>query len=214
MTEHHHVVRPSLQALCHQAAVIPQLEIHDVAHAVPLAEALVAGGLTVLEVMARGPDALEAIRLISRVPGASVGAGGILTGQAAADAQAVGALYVSSPGFSHRLVDACADMGLALLPGAATVTEAMQLAERGFELIGFHPAQAAGGPPMLAELSAALPQVHFRPSGGITAETAPDYLRLASVPCVGGNWLSPVTMLQQQQWGDLRSLAHIARRLR
>lgn len=204
---------PSLQALCHQAPVIPQLEIGDIAHAVPLAEALVAGGLGVLEVMVRSEIALEAIRLIARVPGAAVGAGGIMTGRDASAAQMAGALYASSPGSTHFLADSCEDMGLPFLPAAATATEAMRLAERGYEVMGFYPARSGGGPDVLADLADILPQVHFRPAGGITAEAAPAYLHLPNVPCVAGSWLSPPKLIAEERWNDLRALAHNARRL-
>jgi 2-dehydro-3-deoxyphosphogluconate aldolase/(4S)-4-hydroxy-2-oxoglutarate aldolase len=203
----------SMHALCRQAPVIPVLVIEDLTRAVPLAEALVAGGLPVLEVTLRTPAALEAITLMTRVAGATIGAGTVLT---PADAHAVrkaGAAFAVSPGSTHHLIDACEDIGLPLLPGAATATEAMRLVERGFDLLKFFPAEAAGGTAMLKSLGGPLPQVHFCPTGGVSPDNAADYLRLANVACVGGSWVAPKQLIAEERWSEIRDLAHAARQL-
>lgn len=202
---------PTLNALSHQAPVIPQITIADIAHAVPLAEALVAGGLPVIEISLNTPSALAAIKLIARVPGASPGAGNVLSTKAAAEARKAGAQFASAPGSTHLLLDACVDMGLPVLPGAATATEAMRLLERGFDLQSFYPAETAGGVEALARFSRAMPQVHFRPCGGVTLHRAADYLKLPNVPCVAGGWMVPPALQQEERWSEIRGLAHQAR---
>lgn len=205
--------RFSMHALCRQAPVIPVLVIDELEHAVPLAEALVAGGLPVLEVTLRTPVALQAIGLMTRVPGATVGAGTVLTPKDAQAARQAGAEFAVSPGSTHHLIDACEDNELPLLPGAATATEVMRLLERGFELQKFFPAEGAGGVTMLKSLAGPLPQVHFCPTGGISQVNAADYLSLANVTCLGGTWLAPKQLMAQGRWGDIREMAHRARQL-
>jgi 2-dehydro-3-deoxyphosphogluconate aldolase/(4S)-4-hydroxy-2-oxoglutarate aldolase len=202
---------PSLNALSHQAPVIPQLTISDIGHAVPLAEALVAAGLPVLEISVRTGAALAAIELIARVPGASPGAGNVLAASEAAAAKKAGAQFASAPGSTHLLLDACEDMGLPVLPGASTATEAMRLLERGFALQSFYPAEASGGAGTLARFAKALPQVHFRPCGGVTLHKAAEYLQLPNVPCVAGSWMVPPALQDGEHWSEIRGLAHQAR---
>lgn len=202
---------PTLNALSHQAPVIPQLTIADISHAVPLAEALVAAGLPVLEVSLRTRAALPAIGLIGRVPGAMPGAGDVLNAKEAAAALKAGAQFASAPGSTHLLLDACTGMGLPVLPGAATATEAMRLLERGFELLSFYPAEAAGGVETLARFARVMPQVHFRPCGGVTLHKAAEYLSLPNVPCVAGGWMVPPALQDGERWSEIRGLAHQAR---
>ena len=204
---------PSMHMLCRQAPVLPVLIIENLHHAVPLAEALVAGGLPVLEVSLRGSAAVEAISLMSRVPGATIGAGMVLTPQNARDALDAGATFAASPGASHSLIDCCRDLGLPLLPGAISPTEVMSLQDRGFDLIKFFPAAASGGVAALKSLGGSFPQVHFCPAGGISQANAPDYLSLPNVACVGGSWMASAKLMEEEQWGEIRKLAHLARQL-
>lgn len=196
--------------LCAAAPVIPVLVIHDAAQARPLAEALVAGGLPVLEVTLRTPAALDVIRAMAQVPGGIVGAGTLLTPEDVAAAVAAGARFGVSPGATDRLLAACAEHGLPLLPGAATATEAMSLLEQGYTVQKFFPAEAAGGAAALAAIGAPLPGITFCPTGGITAATAPDYLRLPNTLCVGGSWVAPKDRLDAGDWAGIEALARAA----
>jgi len=204
---------PSMHMLCHQAPVIPVLTITDLAHAVPLAEALVAGGLPVLEVTLRTPTALQAISLMARVPGVTIGAGTVLNPNNAREAHQAGATFAVSPGATHPLIDCCEDLGLPLLPGVASASEIMQLIDRGFDLMKFFPAAATGGAAALQSFGGPLSQVHFCPTGGISQDSAKDYLALPNVACVGGSWVAPTKLVQDERWGEIRQLAHLARQL-
>ncbi|MFP4274980.1 MAG: bifunctional 4-hydroxy-2-oxoglutarate aldolase/2-dehydro-3-deoxy-phosphogluconate aldolase, partial [Paracoccaceae bacterium] len=168
----------ALESICALAPVIPVLVIEQPHQARPLAEALVAGGLPVLEVTLRTPAALDAIAAMAAVPGAVVGAGTLLSPEDAANARAAGARFGVSPGATDRLLSGCEEAGLPLLPGAATASEAMRLAERGYLMQKFFPASIAGGPAALGALGAPLPRIRFCPTGGITADNARDYLSL------------------------------------
>ena len=196
--------------LCNLAPVIPVLVIDDLDHARPLAEALVAGGLPVLEVTLRTPVALDAIRAMSTVPGGVVGAGTLLTPEDVAAAQSAGATFGVSPGATDRLLDACEAADLPLLPGAATATEAMRLLERGYTTQKFFPAEASGGAPALKAIGAPLPQITFCPTGGINLSKARDYLSLSNCVCVGGSWVAPKDKLAAGDWEGVEALAHEA----
>lgn len=196
--------------LCAAAPVIPVLVIHDAAQARPLAQALVAGGLPVLEVTLRTPAALDVIRQMAAVPGGIVGAGTLLTPEDVEAAVAAGARFGVSPGATDRLLAACAEHGLPLLPGAATATEAMELLDRGYTVQKFFPAEASGGAPALAAIGAPLPQITFCPTGGITPANAPDYLRLPNTLCVGGSWVAPKDKLAAADWQGIEALARAA----
>jgi len=198
------------EALCRRAPVIPVLVISEIAQARPLAEALVAGGLPVLEVTLRTPVALEAIAAMAEVPGGIVGAGTLLTPADVGAARAAGARFGVSPGATDRLVEASIDEGLPLLPGAATATEAMALLERGFTVQKFFPAEAAGGAAALKAIGAPLPMVRFCPTGGVTAANAPAYLGLSNTLCVGGSWVAPATALATGDWAEIERLAAAA----
>lgn len=197
----------AILSICRLAPVIPVVVIDDAAQAVPLARALVAGGLPVIEVTLRTPAALDAIAAMAQVPGARVGAGTVLDAGQAAQARAAGAEFAVAPGATPALVAACSAEGLPLLPGAATASEVMTLMEAGFHAMKFFPAEAAGGKAMLASLGAPLPQVRFCPTGGISAASAPDYLRLANVVCVGGSWITPAALMNSGDWDAIRDLA-------
>jgi 2-dehydro-3-deoxyphosphogluconate aldolase/(4S)-4-hydroxy-2-oxoglutarate aldolase len=196
--------------LCAAAPVIPVLVIQDAALARPLAQALVAGGLPVLEVTLRTPAALDVIRAMAAVPGGIVGAGTLLTPEDVEAAVAAGARFGVSPGATDRLLAACAEHGLPLLPGAATATEAMVLLDQGYTVQKFFPAEASGGAPALAAIGAPLPQITFCPTGGITPANAPDYLRLSNTLCVGGSWVTPKDKLAAADWAGIEALARTA----
>jgi 2-dehydro-3-deoxyphosphogluconate aldolase / (4S)-4-hydroxy-2-oxoglutarate aldolase len=196
------------------APIIPVLVVEDVSHARPLAEALVAGGLPALEVTLRTPAALDAIAAMAEVPGGVVGAGTLLTPADVRAAKAAGARFGVSPGATQALLDACAEEGLPLLPGAATASEAMRLLEAGYDMLKFFPAGPAGGPAYLSALAGPLPQVAFCPTGGVSPGNARDYLALPNVICAGGSWVAPADLRAQGDWAGVEALARAAAALR
>ena len=204
-----------LQAIATLGPVIPVLVIEELIHAVPLARALLAGGIRVLEVTLRTPAALDCIRAIAaEVPEAVVGAGTLRT---PADAEAVaraGGRFAVSPGYSSRLAQACRDQGLPLLPGVATSSEIMQATEEGARFLKFFPAIPAGGAAMLKSWGSVFADVKFCPTGGITLASAPELLALGNVACVGGSWLTPAAAVREGQWDQITGLAREASALR
>jgi 2-dehydro-3-deoxyphosphogluconate aldolase / (4S)-4-hydroxy-2-oxoglutarate aldolase len=203
---------PALQSqkaaeICRLAPVVPVLVIDELAHAKPLAEALVAGGLPALEVTLRTPVALDAIRAMAEVPGGVVGAGTLLTPADVKAAKAAGATFGVSPGATNRIIAACEDEGLPLLPGAATATEIMLLLEKGYTVQKFFPAEQAGGAPFLKSIGSPIPQVSFCPTGGISLKLAPDYLALKNILCVGGSWVAPKEAMAKGDWEHVTRLA-------
>ncbi|MEP6739086.1 MAG: bifunctional 4-hydroxy-2-oxoglutarate aldolase/2-dehydro-3-deoxy-phosphogluconate aldolase [Caldimonas sp.] len=195
--------------------VIPVIVIERVEPAVPLARALVAGGVRVLEITLRTASALAAIEAIARaVPEAIVGAGTVRTAADAQAAQVAGARFAVSPGCTPSVAAACRDVGLALLPGVATASEVMLAAERGFRFLKFFPAGAAGGVAMLKAWASPFADIAFCPTGGISAGSAPDYLTLANVKVVGGSWLTPPAVLAAEDWPRITQLAREAAALR
>jgi 2-dehydro-3-deoxyphosphogluconate aldolase/(4S)-4-hydroxy-2-oxoglutarate aldolase len=194
-------------ALCRLAPVIPVLVIDDLAHAAPLARALVAGGLPVLEVTLRTPVALDAIRAMAEVPGGHVGAGTLLTPADVRAAKAAGATFGVSPGATDRLLDACAEHDLPLLPGAATASEIMRLLDRGHSTLKFFPSEQAGGAAYLRSIGAPIPQAKFCPTGGISLKNANDYLSLPNILCVGGSWVAPKAAMAAGNWAEITRLA-------
>ena len=190
------------------APVIPVIVLNDVAHAVPMARALVAGGVRMLEVTLRTPQALACIEAIARaVPEAVVGAG---TVRSRADAQAAanaGARFAVSPGYTSAVGQACRDVGLALLPGVATGSEIMMAQEDGFTELKFFPAMQAGGPAMLKAWSGPFFDVRFCPTGGVSLQNAADFLALSNVVCVGGSWLVPADAMAAGDWARITQLA-------
>jgi 2-dehydro-3-deoxyphosphogluconate aldolase / (4S)-4-hydroxy-2-oxoglutarate aldolase len=181
--------------------------IDDIAHARPLAEALVAGGLPALEVTLRTPAALDAIRAMADVPGGVVGAGTLLTPADVKAAKAAGATFGVSPGATDRLIGACEDEGLPLLAGCATASEAMALLERGYTVAKFFPAEQSGGAAFLKSLSSPLPQMRFCPTGGVSLKNAGDYLSLPNVLCAGGSWVAPRDAMAAGDWARITTLA-------
>ena len=206
---------PALQSqkaaeICHLAPVVPVLVIDDLAHARPLAEALVKGGLPALEVTLRTPVALDAIRAMAEVPGGVVGAGTLMTPADVKAAKAAGAMFGVSPGATDRIIAACEDEGLPLLPGAATATEIMVLLEKGYTVQKFFPAEQAGGAAYLKSIGSPIPQVKFCPTGGISLKIAPDYLGLKNILCVGGSWVAPKEAMAKGDWAEVTRLAREA----
>lgn len=195
--------------------VIPVLKINDAAHAVPLARALAKGGLRVIEITLRTGDALEAIRRASgEVEEAVVGAGTILNPRQFEEAAAAGSKFIVSPGVTRSLIDAAADSEVPLLPGAITPGEMMTALEAGIDFQKFFPAEQAGGIEFIKALGSPLAEIKFCPTGGITAKTAPDYLALSNIICVGGSWVAPDKMVEEGRWGDIEALAREASKLR
>ncbi|SDD71481.1 bifunctional 4-hydroxy-2-oxoglutarate aldolase/2-dehydro-3-deoxy-phosphogluconate aldolase [Actinokineospora iranica] len=193
--------------------VVPVVVIDDADQAVPLAEALLRGGIGIVEVTLRTPAALEAIRRIAaEVPDTVVGAGTVTTPDHAEAAAKAGARFLVTPGSTDKVLDAATATGLPLLPGAATVTEAMRLAERGHTELKFFPAEAAGGVGYLKSIGGPLPGLRFCPTGGITPATAPAYLALPNVACIGGSWLTAT--LANGDYTEIERLAKEASALR
>lgn len=195
--------------------VIPVIVIRRLEHAVPMARALVQGGVRVLEVTLRTPVALAAIEAIGReVPQAIVGAGTLRTAADARAAAQAGCRFAVSPGYTPELARACRDLGLPLLPGVATASEVMAACDDGLRFLKFFPATAAGGLPMLKAWAGPFADVRFCPTGGITAELAPDFLALPNVPVCGGSWLTPDALIEQERWAEITALARHASSLR
>ncbi len=197
----------TVREICQLAPVIPVLVVKELAYAVPLAQALVKGGLPVLEVTLRTPAALEAIRAMADVEGGVVGAGTLITPADVKAAKAAGAQFGVSPGVTDSLLKAAEDEGLPLLPGAVTASEVMYLLERGYDTLKLFPAEAVGGVNLLKSLYGPLPQVAFCPTGGISLKTAPTYLALPNVLCVGGSWVAPDGAMQAGNWVEIEQLA-------
>lgn len=209
------ITTAALQGLLAQTPVVPVLILEDAEAAVPLARALVRGGIRVLEVTLRTPSALEAIaRIRAEVPEAVAGAGTVLTPEQLHQVAEAGAAFAVSPGATARLLDAAETVPVPLLPGAATASEAMALAERGYRLLKFFPAEPAGGPAYLKALASPLPALRFCPTGGIDRAKAEHYLALPNVVCVGGSWLAPPDRIAAGDWAAVEALARDAAALR
>ncbi len=191
--------------------VIPVVVLDDAAQAVPLAQALLRGGIRVIELTLRTPAALAAIeRIAAEVPDIVLGAGTVTAPEHAEQAAKAGAAFLVTPGSTDRVLDAVEDTGLPFLPGAATVSEAMRLAERGLTALKFFPAEAAGGAEYLKSVGGPLPGLRFCPTGGITVDSAPRYLALPNVGCVGGSWLTPKDALATGDFARIEDLAKAA----
>jgi 2-dehydro-3-deoxyphosphogluconate aldolase / (4S)-4-hydroxy-2-oxoglutarate aldolase len=193
------------------APVIPVIVLNDVAHAVPMARALVAGGIRMLEVTLRTPQALACMEAIAKdVPGAVVGAGTVRSPADAAAAAKAGARFAVSPGYTRTVGQACRDHGLSLLPGVATGSEIMMAQEDGYTELKFFPAMQAGGPAMLKAWGGPFFDVKFCPTGGVTPGNALEFLNLPNVACVGGSWLVPADALVHGDWARIEALAREA----
>ncbi|MGW5210168.1 bifunctional 4-hydroxy-2-oxoglutarate aldolase/2-dehydro-3-deoxy-phosphogluconate aldolase [Streptomyces sp. NPDC004051] len=193
------------------APVVPVVVVEDAVDAVPLARALVAGGLTAIEVTLRTPAALDAVRAIAaEVPDAVVGAGTVITPGQVGEVVAAGARFLVSPGWTDVLLESMRASGVPFLPGVSTVSEVVALLERGVREMKFFPAQAAGGTAYLKAIAGPLPQARFCPTGGIGPESAPDYLALPNVACVGGSWMLPPDAVAARDWARIERLARAA----
>jgi Entner-Doudoroff aldolase len=205
----------STLALAEAGPVIPVIVVQRLADAVPLAQALVDGGVRVLEVTLRTPVALKAIEAMARsVPQAIVGAGTLRSAADARAAREAGAVFGVSPGYTSEVGAACREVGLPLLPGVATASEVMAAQADGLSFLKFFPATAAGGIPMLKALAGPFPDVVFCPTGGITLETAPQFLALPNVKVCGGSWLTPQAAVDAGDWSRISTLAREAAALR
>ena len=201
---------PSLTSvdLLSLAPVIPVVVLDEPAYAIPLAQALIAGGIPVIEVTLRTPRALDIIRIIAdNVPDAVVGAGTVTTPSLVRAAVAAGAQFLVSPGTTDQLLDAMDDAEVPSLPGVASASDVMRVLERGYREMKFFPAEASGGRAFLSALASPFPDARFCPTGGITLATAPLYRQLANVGCVGGSWLTPKDAIAAQDWRRIAELA-------
>jgi len=195
--------------------VMPFVVIDDADDAVPTARALLAGGIGVIELTLRTPAALASIeRVAAEVPEIVIGAGTVTSPDHAKQAADAGAKFLVTPGCTDAVLDACFDTGLPFLPGASTVSEAMRLAERGLSALKFFPAEASGGVGYLKSIAGPLPGLRFCPTGGITVASAPTYLALPNVGCIGGSWLTPKSALAAKDFATVESLAAEAAKLR
>ncbi len=200
-----------IDSVMNAAPVIPVLVVDDIAHARPLAEALVAGGLPVLEVTMRTPVALDVITEMAKVPGAIVGAGTVISAGDLSAALVAGARFIVSPGITAPLGSAARTSGAPFLPGVSSASDIIRAQEMGFNRLKFFPAVAAGGLPMLRALAAPFRNVRFCPTGGITLENAPEWLAEASVACVGGSWIAK---RGETDWAAIEARARAAAALR
>lgn len=201
--------------LASHGPVIPVIVIERLEDAVPMAQALVDGGVKVLEITLRTPIALKCMEAIARaVPEAIVGAGTVRNVSDAQAARDAGCQFAVSPGYLSSVGVACRDIGLPLLPGVATGSEVMQANADGYFFLKFFPATAAGGIPMLKALAGPFPDVVFCPTGGITVDTAPQFLALPNVKVCGGSWLTPADAVSGKDWARITRLAREASRLR
>lgn len=194
-----------------KAVILPVVTIEAAEDAVPLARALLAGGIDVIEVTLRTPDALEAVeRIAAALPDMFVGAGTVLTPRQAQESTAAGARFLVSPGLTPALAEAALAAAVPFLPGVATASEAMAAAEYGFSAMKFFPAEASGGVAALKSLSAPLPHLRFCPTGGVDAANAARYLALANVVCVGGSWAAPAEAMRERNWAKIAALSREA----
>ena len=194
--------------------VMPVIVIEQANHAIPLGEALLTGGIKTIEITLRTSAALNAIeQLAKHLPEIYVGAGTILTKENAAQAKNSGAKFCVSPGTTSSIIDACNECNISLLPGASTVSEMLTLSEAGFSEIKFFPASAAGGIPFIKSLVSPLPNLKFCPTGGVSYETASEWLSLVNVSCVGGSWIAPAKDINDQNFSEITARAKQATKL-
>jgi 2-dehydro-3-deoxyphosphogluconate aldolase/(4S)-4-hydroxy-2-oxoglutarate aldolase len=209
MHNNHWKIQPT--KVLNASPVMPVMVIQDLENAVPLAKALVAGGIRVLEITLRTPVALDAIRQICQeVPEAIVGAGTILNLEQLKAAEDAGAVFAISPGLTAKLLAAAQHSSIALIPGISSLSELMLGLEYGLDHFKFFPAENAGGIPMLKAIAGPIPQVTFCPTGGISLANYNDYLKLSNVACVGGSWLAPADVVKNKDWAKVTELAQQA----
>ncbi|MEE9338055.1 MAG: bifunctional 4-hydroxy-2-oxoglutarate aldolase/2-dehydro-3-deoxy-phosphogluconate aldolase [Methylococcaceae bacterium] len=195
----------AIKDIMNTSPVIPVMVINKLEHAVPLATALVEGGLKVLEITLRTPVALDAIKKIkAEVPNAIVGAGTVINLDTLEKTINAGSEFIVSPGVTDSLIDAALKSGIPILPGIVTPSEVMNLLEKGITEMKFFPAAAAGGIPMVKSIGGPLPQVTFCPTGGVNPKNAGDYLALKNVACVGGSWMAPADLVDAENWDEIK----------
>jgi len=198
----------TIKEIMNSSPIVPVMVINNVEHAVPLAKALVKGGITTLEITLRTEAALESItRIKAEVPEATVGAGTIINIETLNKAIAAGAEFIVSPGTTDAMIDAAIATGVPLLPGVANPSEAMRLLEKGITEMKFFPAEAAGGIPMLKSIGAPIPQITFCPTGGVNQKNVKDYYNLANVACVGGSWMCAANLVEAENWDEITRLS-------
>lgn len=198
----------TIKEVMNSSPIVPVMVINNVEHAVPLAKALVKGGITTLEITLRTEAALESItRIKAEVPEATVGAGTIINIDTLNKAIAAGAEFIVSPGTTDAMIDAAIATGVPLLPGVANPSEAMRLLEKGITEMKFFPAEAAGGIPMLKSIGAPIPQITFCPTGGVSQKNAKDYYNLPNVACVGGSWMCAANLVDAENWDEITRLS-------
>lgn len=208
------VPQKNLEPLLRLSPVVAVLVIEDARNAAPLARALLAGGVKLIEITLRTPAALEAMeRIGGEVEGAVVGAGTLLSPRQFDEVARRGCRFAVSPGATPALIEAASQSPLPWLPGAATLSEMMHLLEHGLSLQKFFPAEAAGGTAYLKSIASVLPDLSFCPTGGIDQRNAADYLALANVLCVGGSWVAPPALVKAERWGEIETLAASAARV-
>lgn len=193
----------SISDICAKGPVIPVIEIDDAGLAVSLADALLAGGISVIEITLRTPQALDAIEAVASIPKMSVGAGTLLSAENVKRAKNAGATFGVSPGSTPELIEACVENALPFLPGAATPSEVANLLNHGFEIQKFFPAESAGGISMLKAIAGPIQNVRFCPTGGVSPTNASDYLALKNVICVGGSWIAPRKLIAEKNWHQI-----------
>ena len=204
-----------LEASLRKAPVVPVMVIENVEDAVPLARALVKGGLPVLEITLRTANAFDCIRaIVAEVEGAIVGSGTVLTPEQLKQSEKLGCTFAVSPGSTGKLLGAAEDHEIALLPGGVTASECMALLEWGYTIQKFFPAEPAGGASYLSSLASPLPQIRFCPTGGISTKNAGDYLKLANVITIGGSWMAPKKLVEAKDWSGIETLAREAANIR
>lgn len=201
------------EGICRLAPVIPVLVVHNPDIAKPLAEALISGGLPVLEVTLRTESALDVISEMAKIPGGVVGAGTITKAKDVKDAINAGANFAVSPGSTDNILEACEQQNLPILPGAATSSEIMRLFDLGYSVQKFFPAEAIGGQSALKAIGGPLPNVKFCPTGGITIDNAKGYLELKNTLCVGGSWITPQRLIENKDWKSITALAKTASKI-
>ena len=208
-------VQKGLEAALLKAPIVPVMVIENLKDAVPLARALVKGGLPVLEITLRTAAALDCIKaIVNEVEGAIVGSGTVLDAKLLKASEKAGCVFAVSPGCTDKILKAAKDHKIALLPASATPSEAMKLLEHGYALQKFFPAEQSGGAAYLASLSTVLPQIKFCPTGGITPTLAPSYFKLPNVITLGGSWMATKALIAEGKWDEIERLAREAAGLR
>lgn len=207
-------IRSEALRVCGAAAVMPVIVLEDAETAVPVTKALVAGGLKAIEITLRTAAAMDCIEAASTVEGAIVGAGTLLSSDHIKAAKIAGAEFGVTPGSTIDLLEGARKHGLPLVPGVATVSEAMAAMDAGYSVLKFFPAEANGGAKALKSIGGPLPQLSFCPTGGVTPQNAPDYLSLPNVVCVGGSWVVPKDAVEKRDWAAIEALARAAAALK